>query len=717
MKKIFLSLALSCFVLAPLTVEADPRVFSLKRFKNIALNKDRSYASGQLQHAGDINQDGVDDLIGNYLWEDNNDGGLNRDKVRFFFGDSSLTEFKKQDAAMFEREGSYSWLSLGSMGDINNDGDEDVFISTWKNNELVTHLFYDAPNWNASPDNILANADATLRTSVSEASENPDVLATAIPLGDIDGNGIDDVAINYSVYDYETRNSSIVFHGSTSVLLGTNNQRSGEVVPNAVFPESVDVIGTLGDINDDGRDDFYIGRHRGSKYKAKYNYAVHYGRSSITDSSLRNSDFDLFLHEGTITGVGDVDDDGYDDFAITREGKKNVLLYFGGRRNKWGSTLRKKEANSRLQRFIPSNSPLNFEIGTLSVRPIGDFNTDGIDDMAIVSDVNIPYTVRRPAITEDAVFLLAGKERWKKNFNVQKKSARILRSNRFESGDTPLIAGPVGDYNDDNASDLLVGPTRRGWDFLHSDDRDNDGYTALRGDCRDRKRKIRPHANERRVNGRDDDCDGMRDENRVFRPEDNGPAIQAVRRRHHRVRIRYADGSKQWLRPRTPHRVSMSVDLTTDGTRVVIWNKKTIRVHDAYTGELIKKSPFPRTQKNGDGSTRMFITDVDRDGIDEIIGAVAGRGSGKKRQRISVYLAQIQTDDSVTLLDTAVVTKKTPMRFHNIENFFYSQKVWLSVQDAVVSLARNVSGSGTRDDFAHFRLLVEEDGSKTLKKI
>lgn len=200
----------------------------------------------EIQSAGDVNGDGVKDIvIGHPHWSG---------QTFIVFGRTSNFPASINSAwlngvngfRLGEIPAGRSAYFATSAGDINNDGYDDILVGLWTGNSPAQTLSY-VYFGHAAPfvnDFDLESVDGTNGFSVR--NEGPGFLVTVSPLGDINGDGIDDCfAGNKVIFGSATPNA---FHNDYTVN-GTN----GFLLPGyALTPADI------GDVNFDGIDDFIV---------------------------------------------------------------------------------------------------------------------------------------------------------------------------------------------------------------------------------------------------------------------------------------------------------------------------------------------------------------------------------------------------------------------------------------------------------------------------
>ena len=203
-------------------------------------------------------------------------------------------------------------------------------------------------------------------------------------------------------------------------------------------------------------------------------YATILGTSSIGEADPANANYE---HLGrSISALGDINNDSYDDFIIGAPGcgglwgygsqPGKAIIFFGG------SSLvvdLNSYSGARVTKITQSASIQGTSCLGWSVAGIGDINNDGFLDFA-VSDLlyDIPAT---SSAKEGAVFIFFGNGNYQ-NYTTNDSSVRFrsdwpltTESDRFGisiAGSQETVNTPRGDYNNDGISDLLVGSQRFG---------------------------------------------------------------------------------------------------------------------------------------------------------------------------------------------------------------------------------------------------------------
>lgn len=187
--------------------------------------------------------------------------------------------------------------------------------------------------------------------------------------GDVDGDGFADVLISG-----RTRIGLGSLQSKVVVFSGANGSEIWQWIGNAHSWLSESVSGA-GDVNGDGFDDFFIGApgtEVGSYSSAGAAYLLSGADGSILHSFQGIDSYDYFGR--TVAGVGDLDGDGVPDLAVGASGENypaGAAYVFSGAS---GAQLFRWEGDSNVRD----------EFGYL-VHGAGDFDGDGIADVIVTS--------------------------------------------------------------------------------------------------------------------------------------------------------------------------------------------------------------------------------------------------------------------------------------------------------------------------------------------
>jgi len=324
--------------------------------------------------AGDVNKDGYDDVIvGAHL---NDAGGTNAGQAYIYFSGPNM-DTTADVVLTGEAAGDEFGYSVSGAGDVNKDGYHDVIVGSHDNDAGGTdagraYIYYGGPNMDSTADVVLTGAATGdfFGYSVSGA-------------GDVNKDGYDDVIVGAYGNDAggTTAGRAYIYYSGPSMDSVADVILTGAAAGD-YFGWSVS---GAGDVNKDSYDDVIVGAPLNDGGGTKKGRAyVYYGGASMDSTAdvvlTGEGSDDSFGY--SVSGAGDVNDDGSDDVVIgagrnddngANAGK--AYVYCGGA-------------------LMDSSSDASFKgvaAGDLlgwSVSGAGDVNKDGFDDIILGAHLN-----------------------------------------------------------------------------------------------------------------------------------------------------------------------------------------------------------------------------------------------------------------------------------------------------------------------------------------
>ena len=296
----------------------------------------RDFLGSEVSGVGDIDGDGYADIaITSYL---DDAGATNAGSVYVYLGSSSGVdasteqELSASDATAAMLYGS----AISGPGDVNGDGYGDLVVGAQdgEGKALTTGTAYALLG---SATGIDASSEA--KVSASNGDRSDDYGETLDLVGDLDGDGYDDLVVGANNYDdpsysfIPSRGTAYVFYGSAS---GIDTSTEHQLFPSdTTYHAFGSAVAGLGDLDGDGFDDFIVGAiydsdvasHGGAAY-------VYFGSSTGANNTeelkLSRSGTDAKDYLGyAVGGGGDLDGDGIGD-AVTGSFNASDLVSGGG---------------------------------------------------------------------------------------------------------------------------------------------------------------------------------------------------------------------------------------------------------------------------------------------------------------------------------------------------------------------------------------------------
>lgn len=325
------------------------------------------YSGRRVSAAGDINGDGIDDLVIGASNADPN-GLSNAGAAYVVFGrDVSVAGDFPATLALSSLDGSNGFrldgadagdqtgTSVNAAGDINGDGIDDLIVGAagaspgdkFQAGSSFVVFGRDVSSVGNFPATLpLSDLDGSTGFRLDGEAEDRSGISVSAA-GDINGDGIDDVIIGA----FLASPNGITFSGSSFVVFGREVSSAGDF-PAVLALSSLDgstgfrmdgaiaegrfgqTLASAGDINNDGIDDLIVGAFRadaGNISEAGQSYVIYGRNGSVTGNfpavlpvtSLDGTNG--FTLDGvaqddwsgnSVSGAGDINDDGIDDVII-----------------------------------------------------------------------------------------------------------------------------------------------------------------------------------------------------------------------------------------------------------------------------------------------------------------------------------------------------------------------------------------------------------------
>ena len=436
--------------------------------------------------AGDVNGDGLDDLIVGARYDDPNGGNSGASFVVFGAAGGGPIELSQVSLGVGGfvingvSGGDQSGFAVSGAGDVNGDGLDD----------LIVGAPYDDPDGSSSGASFVVfgkAGGAAVELSQVQAGTGGFAITgdsrfdqsgySVSGAGDVNGDGLDDLIVgaNADAPNGGFSGASYVVFGKadgSAVDLTQVKAGNGGFVINGIA--ILDFAGTsvsdAGDVNGDGLADLIVGvdRHNGS---TSYNHGAAFvvfgktGGGAVELSDLDSGTGGFAINGGSpydyagfsVSGAGDTNGDGLDDLIVgaygddpngSRSGASYVVF---GKAS--GTTVELSQVELGNGGFVIDGVSGGDESGR-SVSVAGDVNGDGLDDLIVGAREDDPN-----GDDSGAAFVVFGKaDTTAVELSDIGTGPGGFVLNGIAGGDTAGISvSGAGDVNGDGFADLIVG--------------------------------------------------------------------------------------------------------------------------------------------------------------------------------------------------------------------------------------------------------------------
>ncbi|WP_442941844.1 hypothetical protein [Nostoc sp.] len=383
-------------------------------------------SGSSVSSAGDINGDGIDDLI--IGAKNASPNGTESGQSYVVFGSKGGFNAQFNLSTLNGTNGfaingintiDYSGISVSNAGDINGDGIDDLIIGTFSNQSYV--VFGSKGGFDSSFN--LSTLNGTNGFAINGINPGDDSGSSVSSAGDINGDGIDDLIIGarFASPNGSLSGQSYVVFGNKEGFdaqfnLSTLNGTNGFAINGINLDDNSGYsVSSAGDINGDGIDDLIIGALNadpndkfsgqsyvvfGSKggFDSNFNLSTLNGTNGFAINGINPGD----NLGSSVSSAGDINDDGIDDLIIGTFSNNQSYVVFGSKGG-FDSSFNLSTLNGTngfaIKRINPGDS-LGF-----SVSSAGDINDDGIDDLII----GAPYADPNGISSGQSYVLFGGK--------------------------------------------------------------------------------------------------------------------------------------------------------------------------------------------------------------------------------------------------------------------------------------------------------------------
>jgi hypothetical protein len=320
--------------------------------------------------AGDVNNDGYDDLIVGAPEDESNGSarvfsGVDGSILYAFNGDSASDSFGR---------------SVSGAGDVNNDGYADLIVGA---------IYDDNNGYDTGSARVFSGVDGSILYTFNGDSADDYFGFSVSGAGDVNDDGYADLIVGAFLDDNNGSNSGSarVFSGMNGNILYTFNGDSG----NDQFGVSVS---SAGDVNNDGYADLIVGAHQDDNNGSGVNENSGSARvfSGVDGSILYTfnggSVNDYFGY--SVSNAGDVNNDGYADLIVGAYGDNGDKWDVGSARVFSGAMFLQQTTDTDGDGLVDTLDADDDADGTLDVSDLfpQDTDNDGVSNSVDTDDDN-----------------------------------------------------------------------------------------------------------------------------------------------------------------------------------------------------------------------------------------------------------------------------------------------------------------------------------------
>jgi len=268
---------------------------SMDNTADVTFNGEGGWFGVSVSTAGDVNNDGFDDVIVGASWYNDTTG-----RAYLYYGGSSMNN--SADITFYGgSEDKRFGKSVSTAGDVNNDGFDDVIVGAFGFYRTGrAYIYYGG----SSMDNM---ADVTFN---GEGVNNHFGLSVSTA-GDVNNDGFDDVIVGAEGYN-SSADRAYIYYGGSSMDNMADVTFNGEGVNNH-FGYSVS---KAGDVNNDDFDDVIVGAIGYNSWAGRA--YIYYGSSSMDSTAdvTFNGEGEYNYFGGSVSTAGDINNDGFGDVIV-----------------------------------------------------------------------------------------------------------------------------------------------------------------------------------------------------------------------------------------------------------------------------------------------------------------------------------------------------------------------------------------------------------------
>jgi len=436
--------------------------------------------------AGDINNDGYDDIIVGAYYKNSQKGAayviyggetssfLNRDLSTTTLNPTSTGFMITGNAA-----NDYFGISVSTAGDIDGDGLDDIIVGApnKNSNQGAAYVIYGGDKSTMSNIDLSSTTLGPLTTGfMITGNAASDGLGISVSTaGDINNDGYDDIIVGASVKNSFQGAAYVIYGGAKSTMTNIalssttlNPTSTGFTIMGNAGDQFGRSVSTAGDINNDGYDDIIVGA-LGQNSNQGAAYVIYGGdKSTMSNIDLSSTTLDPLTTGFMITGdavsdefgisvstAGDINKDGYDDIIVGAYSKNShqgaaYVIYGGAKSSMSNIALGSTALDPLTTGFMITGNAASDQFG-YSVSTAGDINNDGYDDIIVGAyGKNTAYVIYGGAKSTRSNIILS-------STTLNPTSTGFMITGNAAGDYFGSRVSRAGDINNDGYADIIVG--------------------------------------------------------------------------------------------------------------------------------------------------------------------------------------------------------------------------------------------------------------------